>query len=326
MYDFEPESVKDFLEKIDPEMVGIQLPSGLRSHCQEIKRIYDDQEVDVLFLSDSCYGACDIADAKSEVFGCDALVHYGHADMGLSSSLPVLFVEARMEVTPLEALEDALPELKNRVWGLTSTVQHIDYIGKIKDFLEASGVRALVGEPGPRAKYPGQVLGCDLGSAKSIEDEVDGFLYIGTGQFHPMGISLATKKRLISINPIVDSYEKIEPNFINFMKKRAAVLANAESCHNFGVLVSAKKGQKRMGLARDIVKKLNSHGYNSCIIGADEICFEGLSEFRVEALVNTACPRIPYSDDDRYEGPILTPFEVEVLLGERDWKDYQLDI
>jgi 2-(3-amino-3-carboxypropyl)histidine synthase len=41
--------------------------------------------------------------------------------------------------------------------------------------------------------------------------------------------------------------------------------------------------------------------------------------------VTTACPRVALDDAAKYRIPILTPPEFEVLLGEREWEEYEFD-
>lgn len=325
IYNFEPDRVKEFLKKEEIEKVAIQLPSGLRPYLNEIKPIFEEENVKVLFLSISCYGACDIADKKAQSLNCDALIHYGHADMGIPTSIPVLYVEARMEIEPFEALKKALPKLEGSKWGLVTTVQHIDHLEKVKEFLDKNEIKSVIGKPGPRSKYPGHISGCDWGSAKSVSEEVDGFLYIGTGSFHPVGVALSTGKPVISVNPVSEESERIDPELDKFFRKRAAILEKAKSKENFGVVVSTKQGQNRLNLAEKLTEKLEKAGYDAYLLVSDEISPEILEDFQLDAFVNTACPRIALDDSELYDKPMLTPFEVNVLLGEQDWEPYQLD-
>lgn len=325
MYDFEPETVIEFLKERKIDKVAVQLPSGLRPYLKEIKPVFRDEDVETFFLATSCYGACDLADKQAEELGCDALIHYGHSDMGAPTSLPTLYVETQIEAEPFEALEKALPELKDFKWGLTTTIQHMDYLDEVKDFLEKNDIPTTIGESGSRSSYPGQILGCDWGSAKSVMDEVDGFLYLGTGEFHPKGIALATGKTVISINPVENSCEAFDLDMEDFLQKRAAVIEQAKSAESFGVLVSTKIGQNRLDLAEELKSKLLGEGYDSYILITDEVTPEIMYDYRFGAYVNTACPRLPIDDAERYDSPILTPFEAKVLLGEQDWDPYQLD-
>ena len=50
-----------------------------------------------------------------------------------------------------------------------------------------------------------------------------------------------------------------------------------------------------------------------------------LMAYRVDAYVNTACPRIAMDDSARYDRPMLTVPEVEISLDLRAWDDYIFD-
>jgi 2-(3-amino-3-carboxypropyl)histidine synthase len=70
---------------------------------------------------------------------------------------------------------------------------------------------------------------------------------------------------------------------------------------------------------------LRSHGRTAFKVVMEEINPMSLMAYRVDAYVNTACPRIAMDDSARYERPMLTIPEVEVLLGEREWDGYEFD-
>ena len=324
LYDFEDERVRQFLKQHSVKRVAVQLPEGLRRHLPEITRVFEGEGVEALVLADSCYGACDLADSKAKQLDCDALIHYGHADMGLPTRLPTLFVEAHMTTDPLEAVETALPSLGPKRVGLVTNVQHIHRLRDVADFLCAKGVKAVIGAPGPRAKYPGQVLGCDWGSARSIAGEVDGFLYVGTGRFHPLGVALATGKDVVVINPVARGSERLVSHE-DFLKGRRAVISRAAGCDEFGVLVSTKPGQARFKLAARMAEALKRTGRSVHRLVVDEVVPERLADFTAGAFVCCACPRIPIDDAERFDRPVLTPFELRVMLGVADFESYELD-
>ena len=71
--------------------------------------------------------------------------------------------------------------------GLVTTVQHKHELKKIKELIEKTGKKTVIG---------GQILGCDVNAAKKIKSKVDAFLYIGSGEFHPLGVALETNKKV----------------------------------------------------------------------------------------------------------------------------------
>jgi 2-(3-amino-3-carboxypropyl)histidine synthase len=325
MYNFEHRRVARFLKKHKVRRTAVQLPAGLRPHLSEIIATFEGAGADAIILADSCYGACDVADVQAKRLGCDALVQYGHSDMGLRTVLPTLYVEAHMIADPLEAVEKLLPKLDFERVGLATTVQHIESLPKIAKIMRSNEFKLLVGKPGSRARYPGQILGCDWSCAKSISGDVDGFLYIGTGKFHPLGISLATGKRVITVNPIAGSCENLTFNLGDFLRRRRAMISRAAAGEKFGILVSSKPGQARLKLAARLAGELRRAGLTAHILVLDEITQEKLDDFKLDAFVCVACPRISIDDAGRFSKPILTPFEAMVMIGKEKFEPYKLD-
>jgi len=325
MYELNPTSVEKFLTENEVEKVAIQAPEGIRPKVEELKELLLSEGVEPVFLAESCYGACDVADREAKDLGCDALIHYGHSDMGLETEVPTLYVEAKMDIVPFDVLEEALPELKGKVWGLVSTVQHVHQLSEVQQFLEDEGIESKIGEAGPRSEYPGQILGCDWGSAKSIADEVDGFIYVGTGEFHPIGVALSTGAPVMMINPVVGDFEEIDLDMDDFFQRRWALISSVQDVESIGLLVSTKKGQNRKDLAENLKVELEDEGFDVYILVFDDIIPNSLEDFQLDAFVNTACPRISFSDQDSFMRPVLSPFEARVMCGLEDWEDYQLD-
>jgi len=324
VYEFEPEMVKRFIKQHKAKRAAIQLPAGMRPYLSEIELTLSKCGAEAVVLADSCYGACDIADAKAKQLGCDVLIHYGHADIGIRTWLPMLYVEARMTADPTEAVEKALQGQKFKRLGIVTTVQHIGFISQVEKIVRSLGITPLIGKPGPRAKYSGQVLGCDWGCARAVADDVDAFLYVGTGRFHPIGVWLATGKEVITANPLAKGSEKISSG--DFLRKRKIMISRAISCQSFGVLVSTKPGQARFRLASNLVNDFKKSGLTAHLLVMDEITPEKIGDFKeIEAFVCVACPRLPTEDAVRFDRPILTPFEAMVMLGREKFEPYQLD-
>ena len=54
--------------------------------------------------------------------------------------------------------------------------------------------------------------------------------------------------------------------------------------------------------------------------------FTQIDFYPVDVFVNTACPRIAIDDAVKYAKPMITPYELEVVLGEKKWEDgYKFD-
>ena len=70
----------------------------------------------------------------------------------------------------------------------------------METFLKERGVDVRVGKGTGRTPHRGQVLGCCFTTAK--ETGAEEILFVGTGLFHPIGISLATRTRVIAFDPL----------------------------------------------------------------------------------------------------------------------------
>jgi 2-(3-amino-3-carboxypropyl)histidine synthase len=88
-------------------------------------------------------------------------------------------------------------------------------------------------------------------------------------------------------------------------------------------VVSTKKGQLRLAEAKRVVELLREHGREARLIAMDHISYPKLEGFPFDAYVVVACPRVPIDDYENWRKPVLTPREVELLLGLRE--DYEFD-
>jgi 2-(3-amino-3-carboxypropyl)histidine synthase len=205
--------------------------------------------------------------------------------------------------------------------GVSTTVQHLHNLPDALAALAEQGIEGLLGSPEGRLKYPGQVLGCCYSSAVSLN--VEEHLFIGTGSFHPLGLALATGRRVVAADPVTGAVSEIDPQ--PMLRRRFAKIARARESRRFAVLVSKKPGQRRMRLARQLKEAGEARGLEMVLVYLDVIEPDRLLNLGVEAAVCTACPRIALDDADRYSIPLLTPPEFEILLGERQWEEYEFD-
>ncbi|MFH0868079.1 MAG: diphthamide synthesis protein [Candidatus Woesearchaeota archaeon] len=183
--------------------------------------------------------------------------------------------------------------------GIVTTVQFLDVIEKIKDYLEKKGKEVFIDKD--KQKNKGQVLGCDVGAAEIIKNKVDVFLYIGSGEFHPIGVALNTKKDVFIFNPVSNVFSKLNNNEIEEYKKRKKVkYVKFLHADNIGILVSTKPGQCSYNKSVEIKKKLESKGKKCFIFVFDTLNSNEMENFPfIDFWVNTACPRIAYDEDKR---------------------------
>lgn len=186
-----------------------------------------------------------------------------------------------------ESLKSQLYKIPNSI-GLISTVQFSLFLPLIKNYLESIGKRVYInGE--------GIILGCNAISAKAIFNEVDAFLYIGDGKFHPLQIALQLegKKKIYMLNPGSEKISVLDWKEVDdFKRRREIIKARAMSADKVGLLISTKPGQLNLSDALKFKEKFEQKSQGK---KAYMFLFDNFDETQIEnwsklTYVNTACP------------------------------------
>src|SRR2546429_4635233 len=317
----ETERLLEVIRGRNAKTVGLQFPVGLRTRAVELAQDLDAQGgVACLVSADPSFGAWDVAEMPVAL-----IVRLGHAPMPHLRYRNVFFYDLPgPPLTSMDFVDAAEPLLPKRV-GLVTTTQYRHWLPKIRERLEEKGHVVRIGEPDRRVAYAGQLLGCDYHSATSVDGDVDGCLYIGTGDFHPLGVAILVDKPVIIADPERGTARDLREVRDRILRQRHAAIARAQDANVFGIIVSKKIGQARMEMATELKALAEKHGRPANPLLMDLVAPELLEGYRVDAWVNTACPRIAIEDILQYKQPMLTPQEFEIVLGERTWDDYALD-
>lgn len=312
-FDLEIPEIIDEIKKRDVHKIGLQFPEGLKRRSLAIaSEIEDKTGAEVYISANPCYGACDLDRQLLE--NMDLVFHFGHSTIGEDDGGKVIYIEARSSVDLEKVVRKAIPLLEGKRIGLITTVQHVHKLEGIRSLLEEAGKEGMISEGDSRITYPGQVLGCNFSAA--FAGDCDAYLYIGGGEFHPIGVALGSEKPVIIADPFLNEVWKVETR--TMMKKRYAAIGNAMDAKVVAIVVSTKTGQERMELAKSLMQKAKEKGMQAYILTMDLVTPEQMLNFKVDIIVNTACPRIAIDDAGRYPAPMLTPPEFEIVLGERD--------
>ena len=324
MFDLRLEYIAKWVRDRGYASVALQLPEGLKVRATEVVDFLTRETgADCVILGDPCYGACDLFVRYKELADC--LVHFGHSPIPSQGDDPdVLYIEADMPLDIRGSLASVADQLGKRI-GILATVQYIKCIAQAEEVLKASGRTVAVGKGDDRICYPGQVLGCNCTSAYAVADDVDEFLYIGEGDFHPLAAAFGVNKPIRVFNPVTGELRSVDDVRDRILRKRFAAIQRAKDAQSFLVIVCDKVGQKREKLADELVEKIRFKGFSAYKAYMNELSPQNLMAYRVDAYVCTACPRIAMDDAARYDRPMLTPPEVEVVIGVREWENYEFD-
>ena len=205
--------------------------------------------------------------------------------------MKTLFIEARSNLNVNELISKINFQGK---LGLTTTIQHLHLLDGIKKKVKNSIIA-------------GQVLGCDVSNALKIAKKVDAFLFIGSGNFHPVQIAIKTGKKVIRADPFTNAVSEVTEQEIEERKSKVrAGYAYFLNANKIGILVSAKPGQNKMKAAEYLKKELEKQGKNPYIFVFDTLDFSQLENFPdIECWVNTACLRMAIEDYDKFSKPVV---------------------
>jgi len=310
--------------------IAVQLPEGLkRSIFPLVDYLKKETRTTVLVSADPCFGACDVVNYELKNLDVDCVVHIGHTAIADVENfwIPTIFINAQSTLDVSAVVEKAIPSLEGKTIGLVTTAQHLHTLDIVEKILQNHNLKSLVAEGDERIAAKGQILGCNFSAGAKIADQVDCFLFIGSGTFHPVGLLLSTKKPVIAADPYTNVVKKqeIEDMKNNMLRMRYGAILACRSARRFGILIGLKRGQQRMKLAYEIQHLLDSAGKLSLIITQDEFSPTSLQGFDLDCYVSTACPRIAMDDYLQYKKPIITPVELEIVLGRREWETYVFD-
>jgi len=330
-FDIDLEKVAKVINEDKYKRVVLQIPEGLKIHLSKFLNFLEKEtSASFIISADPCFGACDVVNSEFKGLGVDFVVQIGHTPIPtiVDTKIPNLFVNAISDLNVTKVVEKAIPFIKGKKVGLVSTAQHVHMLDAARDILVKNKFEPIIGKGDSRVALKGQILGCNFSAATSIKDKVDLFLFVGDGNFHPLGLILSTKKPVIICDPYSNEVRGKQLDDLKDMilRQRYGAIARSKEAHVFGILVGTKKGQQRIELAYNLKGKLDSKQKKSYIFAANHFSPSHLESFRdVDCFVSTACPRIAIDDYMQYKVPIITPVELEILLGFKKWEDYHFD-
>ena len=324
MFDIDLTSAISEIKRLKARVVALQVPEGLKKRAYQLAEDIENKAgVEVLVVAEPCFGACDVPGSLFDIV--DAIVNVGHSSIpSLRFDRPVIFVPAKSRIPISDQLKKAVGLLQEPV-GVLATSPHLQDLDDVLEGLENMGIRTKVGDGDGRISHPGEVLGCNFSSASSIAKEVNSYLLIGSGTFHGLGVHLATGKKVVILDPNLEDPREIDQVKDKVLRQRSAVIERAQNARVFGIIVGEKAGQRRMRRAKELRKLLRWKKRNAALIIMDRFDPEKLRALGFDAYVSTACPRIAIDDYAMYDKPLLTPQELEIVLGVRKWENYVFD-
>lgn len=196
--------------------------------------------------------------------------------------MEIEYVHAKAKVE-VKLPERYLKQLPEKV-GLVTNIQHLHKLKEVQKQIKG-------------AVIAGQILGCNAVNAKRVEEDVEGFLYIGSGVFHPIQAAIETRKPVWCWDPFTKEFKKLDEKTIKgYENRRKTALKKFILAEKVGVVVSTKIGQRNLKRALELGRRNDKQYY---VFVCDNLDMSEMENFNfIQFWINTACPRIPDARTD----------------------------
>jgi 2-(3-amino-3-carboxypropyl)histidine synthase len=325
-YNFEIHKTVWRIKSEGARVVALQFPEGLLMFScliADIVRTFAGAEV--IILGDVTYGACCVDDFTPSKLGAEFLVHYGHSCLVPMNELTIkvlyVFVEIHFDVSHLIQVLQKQFSPDSRI-ALMGTIQFNSAVHDVLSQLKGSLPHTFIGQAKPLSQ--GETLGCTA----PVLAACDSLVFVADGRFHLEAAMIQ--------NPTVpayryDPYSKIltsEGYDVAKMKSiRWNSIQKARGAKVFGVILGTLGRQGNVNIFLRIQKMLQIANCETIPFLMAEINPAKLAKISlVEVWVQVACPRLSIDWGEGFDRPILTPYELEVMLGGKEWEDvYPMD-
>jgi 2-(3-amino-3-carboxypropyl)histidine synthase len=326
--------VLELPDDLDKGLAGatamLQLPDGLKQYSREIADCLSDAiKARILIQGDSVFGACDLHYGEVSSLGyVDAILHVGHTpypdylgdrvNVNPKGRVKVFFIAARYVGLPSEQTMESLLSLLRarslRRIAVATTTQYLYAYRFAASYLRERGLEVVTFR-GPASYYEeGQVIGCDY---SFVPRGVEGYVIISGGEFHALGLYLATFRPVIQLDVYKDKAYDMTGAGEKLYASRLFKVSMTMNSSRWGIIVGTKTGQHRPWVVSALEAMLSRRGlhYKELYVGtlAPQILANFDSDW-YQTFVITSCPRLPIDDFNEYPKPVLTPGEAFMAI------------
>lgn len=219
-------------------------------------------------------------------------------------------IEFNIPKTFDKVLKQTYPKQKENL-AVFCSIQFQKNLKEVEEYLQQKGYTTKTSKPF-RASIQGQMLGCDSYADTLNMDlgNIDGFVYIGDGYFHPNALLLAQEfqekiKPVILMNVVQQITEVIKKDHIDkYLKRKKGNMMKFHMSDTIGVFVTSKWGQEYKDSALKLKEMWPEKEFYYFV--GDNFMENEMENFPyIECWVNTACPRIGQDDIVRHSKPVV---------------------
>ncbi|WP_243678471.1 diphthamide synthesis protein [Vulcanisaeta distributa] len=153
---------------------------------------------------------------------------------------------------------------------------------------------------------PDPITGCFI--QFSIPNTV---LFISSGYFYPLTFKFLRPQTTVYLFDVFrGTLENVDTVYRRYLAMKVKAIQDFNNAKLVGIAISRKPGQYRPDLVEALINRLRRLGKDFVIIDLNEVSPDYVNNLPVDAVVNTACPRIGIDDLDRFMKPVVNAGDV----------------
>ena len=333
-YNFEIYKSLDKIKKIKNKKkskvrIALQFPDGLMCFSILISDILTTfGKCETIILGDITYGACCIDDIDCQFLDCDLLIHYCHSCLVPSTKCLVeilyVFVEINIDINHLVKTIEYNFDNSNYLY-LLSSIQFNSSLFLLKRKLIEKGYdknKLIIPQCKPRVQ--GEVLGC-TSPILNKKNENNYVIFICDGRFHMESVMIQNPLfKYYQYNPFNHRFTIEEYDYKLMKNIRYKQMEIFKNINYIGIIFGTLGRQGNPSILKRLCSSLNKNNKKYIIIMLNEITQNKIINYnKCECFIQLACPRLSIDWSDQFTKPMLTPYEIYLIL---DPKKYKNDI
>ena len=314
------------------QRIALQFPDELLCDSERIYSIIHsgintDSELPerkVFILADTSYSACCVDEIAAEHASADVLVHYGRTCLSPTSRLPVIYVFTTRPLDPEKTVEEFTktnPETSAKVL-LVADVTYSAHTPGLHKALSDKGYTNIFATDithSPGALLPNRTLPAEIDSVETMQE---------WSMFHisePLpSLQLILSSRVSSVHyfdPVTNKsdYSLTSP----LLRRRYAVVSHARTAGIIGILVNTLNIQHYLPMITHLKNQIRAAGRKSYLVVVGKVNVEKVANFaEIDVWVGIGCWEqgvVGGTDNRGFYRPVITPWELSIALGEREW-------
>jgi len=284
------------------------------------------EERKVYILADTSYSACCVDEIAAEHASADVLVHYGRSCLSPTMRLSVIYV---FTSNPLDlelaaaGFQRTYVDLDAKVL-LVADVTYDSHTGPLFARLKELGYTNVFATEiihNPASLLPNRTLPPDCNSEDKLRD---------WSLFHissPLpSLLLILSSRVRQIHYMDPSTHAVHSTLSSaLLRRRYALLSHAKSAGIIGILINTLNITHYLPMISHLKSQIRAAGRKSYLVVVGKVNVEKVANFsEIEVWVGIGCWEqgvVGGADGRGWYRPVITPWELGIALGEREWTD-----